>query len=510
MIRSFHSRGFFRIFALLLPYSICAVLFLLPAPSTGQSIKWSGPLDEDKQMKFLKIIGSADDNYFVLRSNYSFIASHENSGTKNRKYKLLIFSHEMVPRYDKVLASPVPDGRITDIQMVNGQLLASIYLLSKDYIVSFYLQYIDLLGNFVGTPVKVDEFNIQKYEDDNRPDLIYSKDETRIALAYRKLNKEQTQQTYRISVCDSALLPLFRKDIVVESGNHNFSSLDVALSDSGDIYLLGLQYTTDKKVKGPNESFYALYACFKDSEHHVYKELKSNDKYLTDAGLAVDNRNGAVVVAGFYSDQSTNSTAGVFYYAMKATAPDSGQVSLSPFSEAFLKKFLFGKKEGGKELVNYSIDRLLLRRDGGAVLVAESYNTYTHSYYDYFTQMLISHTYYEYGNILTLSVNKDGTLLWSDVLTKEHNSVDDEGFYSSYCSAVYFSKMYFIYNKFIDTKTSVMLSSVSGTGEQNTMVLFNNVENVLAVPKAAKQIDPEILLLPAYKDNQLCIAKIVF
>ena len=473
-------------------------------PASGQNIRWSSPLGDDNQMKYLKIIGSDENDFYVLRSNQPFGRSRK--GFKSRKYRLACFTQDMVMRWDKTLTAPSPDGRILDVQMVNGRLLTSAYI-QKGAVYQLVLQYIRSTGEFDGTPVVAEEWNGGRLDDESRPDLLLSGDQSLMALAYRVSNKDYSRQQYRTILCDTSLNILVRKEITVEAGDRIFSPVDMALSDSGNIYLLGSLADADKKGRATGETRYVLYAWWRHGDSLTVREQQATGVWLTDAALAADNKNGTAVVAGFYSHSQAAATAGVFYF--RAGNGNSGEsLNMSSFSEDFLKKVRGSKTEEGKELVNYSIDRILLRRDGGAVLSAEAYSQWSRSYYDYYTQMLISHTYYNFGNILTLSVNTDGTMLWSEVLNKDHQSTDDEGYLSSYCAAVYKAKMYYIYNKYIETKTSVMLTSLSSQGEQNTMVLFNEMERIVAVPRAARQIEADILLLPAYKENKLCIARI--
>jgi hypothetical protein len=484
-------------------------LFLFPAPGLAQNIVWSAPVADDSQLRYMKIIGSDENSFYLLRSNVAFSEEGGKRSSKSRRYKLACYSQKMTVRWEKTLAAPVPDAKILEVRIVNGRLLVSAFLATKNRTLQLYLQYLDEKGNYTGAPVQLDELEAARVDEDSRPNLLVSKDESLVGIASR-MQKEDEGLKFRIAVCDSALTPLYQKELSPQAGDKLFAAVDIQLSDSGNIFILGKLAAPAKKGKTADEGTYALLSWQRYGDGVLVRDIRAGESVLTDAGLAVDNLNDAAVVSGFYSDKPGSSLAGVFYFSAKSAPAASAEARTAAFSRDFLKKFNSIKMENNKGLVNYSIDRILLRKDGGAVLAAESYSTYSNSYYDYYSQMLISHTYYNYGNILTLSINPDGSLLWGDVLNKEHNSTDDDGYFSSYCSAVYRARMYYIYNKYIDTKTSVMLATVTSTGDQNTLVLFNQLDNIVAVPKAARQIEQDVLLLPAYKENQLCIARIKF
>lgn len=159
-------------------------------------------------------------------------------------------------------------------------------------------------------------------------------------------------------------------------------------------------------------------------------------------------------------------------------------------------------------MVNYSIDRLVLRRDGGVAVIAESYYETSRTYWDYYTQTVTSHYYYHFGNIMILSVNPDGKILWSNVFSKDQNSTDDAGYYSSYASAISGGKIIALYNKYADEESSVLYSTVDGLGNQKTDVLFNEVEKVSVIARSARQIDEETLIVPAFKENKFYMVSI--
>lgn len=102
-----------------------------------------------------------------------------------------------------------------------------------------------------------------------------------------------------------------------------------------------------------------------------------------------------------------------------------------------MQKFIGERKDGrSKELVNYTIDRLIVRRDGGVAILAESFNRAERSYWDYYMQTYVYHYYYHYGNVMILSINPSGDILWNNVVSKDQNSIDDAGYSSSYISSI--------------------------------------------------------------------------
>jgi SpoVK/Ycf46/Vps4 family AAA+-type ATPase len=89
----------------------------------------------------LEIVGSDGSDFYLLRSNVDFSTEGSKRNSKTRKYTLACYSEKMALQWEKILAAPVPDGRILEIRMVGGRLLVSAYAATKTRTVMLYLQY---------------------------------------------------------------------------------------------------------------------------------------------------------------------------------------------------------------------------------------------------------------------------------------------------------------------------------------------------------------------------------
>jgi len=478
----------------------------------SQSVKWSSPLSDERKLPYLRILGAGDPDksggYYLLRSNVDF--SHEKE-SKSRKYELQFFSNDLSLKWSQQLAPPCEDCRIADIELVSGHLMMLISQFEKkEKLLKSLVQRFDDTGKPAGQPLLLMELYAEKNDESSKLDLIISHDEHLMACAYRSVTKDKEEQLYSVVAFDTLLNIVYKKEIPIHINTKRFGPISSVLTNEGNFFLLGVEYTTDKKVKNPGESFYRLFSYNMKTDAIESNEIKLESQFLTDVGISADNLNKKIVIAGFYSDKTTNSTTGVFYYSLTEDSLKSTPVVTSSFSQDFLRKFVMERRENGKELTNYTIDRIVLRKDGGAAIIAESYYTSSQSYWDYYMQMWVYHYYYFYGNIMSLSINPGGTLLWSNVITKAQNSTDDGGYFSSFLPAIINGKFFAIYNKFLTTPSSVLMTGITGTGNQNTQTLFHESENVLVIPRSAKQVDEETILMPAMRDDKPYLAKISF
>lgn len=492
---------------------ILIILTLIGAfPGLAREIKWSPTLPENAKFPYLKIIGGDDEGFFVLRSNISLDTDRDRAGLRSRKYFLQYFSMEMALRWEGELNAQSDDTRFADIKVVNGRVLVVSYAQDKaTRQFRFYAQYLGTGAAYIGTPVLIDTVAVSRLDEDNKPGILLNRDESQFVFTYRKVPSDGSRQSFEAVLLDTALSLLYRKEIPVDTEQPRFSPLRYVLTERGNFYILGIEFLTDKKVKAPGESYYRLLGYQHSGDRLVNQEIKVQDRFLTDVSLAADNRNNRIVVAGFYSDKTNYTTSGVFYYGLEEDALATTRVLTAPFSQEFVRKTSGDRRDRGSgELVNYSIDRIILRNDGGAVIVAESFYQTTRTYWDFYMQASVTHYYYHFGNILLISMDPAGSISWNNVVQKDQNSIDDSGYYSSYCSVVSNGMQYSLFNKYIDDDSSVLLSIVDGKGAQRTETLFNEVERVAIIPRSGKQVDEETLLLPAYRQNKLYFVRITF
>ncbi|REJ84035.1 MAG: hypothetical protein DWQ44_03945 [Bacteroidetes bacterium] len=478
----------------------------------SQQVKWSAPLSDDNKHPYLKILGEAPGGFYMVRSNLSFGSTRVRSGFKTRKYILQKFSSAMSLQTEKELLAPAEAGVIADLEVIDEKVLVVFYTFDKqDRTYSFFAQYLDAALNYSGPAALIDKFASENIDDDNLPGVFYSRNRKMLAFTYRQIAKDKKSQSFTAVLLDSDLNNIYKKEIRFQIPARLYAPLTYVLSNEGNFYVLGIRFLTDKKVKAPGESFYTLHGYNRISGLYCDKEIKIEDKFLTDASVAADAYNKKIVVSGYYSDKTTYSTAGIFYYSMDEDSFSDSKVFTSAFPTSYLQKFIGERKENkSRELINYSIDRLILRNDGGVGLAAESFYQTTRTYWDYYTQTMISHYYYNFGSIMVISVHPDGKLHWTNLVSKEQSSVDDGGFYSSYASVNSGGILYFIYNKYVSERSSVLITSIDGQGNQKTDVLFNEVERVSVLATAAKQIDEETLIMPAYRENKFYLITVSF
>lgn len=491
---------------------ILTVIFLVSSLcSSGYEINWSKELPENGRFPSLKILGACENGYYLLRSNVDFDDDGIPAG-RTRRFLLIALSEALSAQWEVEIVPVITDSKILDVQLIGGKVLVTSYSeRTGSYGYDIHAQYIGADGKFIGAPTLIEEFPGTRFDSDRKPVIILSKDKSKIAWCYRRAGENELSQTVSVILLDTSLQRSYKKEWPIDSPIRRFSPTDFIVTNEGAFYLLGVQYLTDKRVREPGESFYQVTGYDPATDRQVNRDIRLENKFLTNASVAVDALNGKIVVAGLYSEIGMLASAGVFYCGLTADSLAYANVYWVPFTADLLTKAITDRGDPKKkEVFNFYVDRLILRKDGGAAIIAESYVETTRTFWDYYTQTVITHTYYRYGNILLASINPDGGMLWNRLIQKEQNSMDDNGYESSYCSLISGGRIYTVFNKYIDRRSSVMITMLDGTGALQTDILFQESERVSVIARAARQVDERTLLLPALRQGNYHIAKITF
>ena len=158
----------------------------------SQKVRWSQPMADNSKFGYLKIIGSDGDGFYVLRSNLSLSSTKDRSGFKSRKYLLQYYGMELNLHWEQELTAPAEGGKIADVQVMDDKVIVLFYThdkANKKY--NFYVQFINASGKWQDAAVLLDDFSADEFDEENKPGIMLSHDQTKFAMSYRKFQKDR-------------------------------------------------------------------------------------------------------------------------------------------------------------------------------------------------------------------------------------------------------------------------------------------------------------------------------
>lgn len=246
-------------------------------------------------------------------------------------------------------------------------------------------------------------------------------------------------------------------------------------------------------------------------------EMPMNNLFTAGTYMELSRTGNRIYIGGFYSDRKNGNFEGVIYTYYDVEGKVFREFKAIPFSERM--RNATGERNRKRAFNDYQVRQLIVRNDGGFVLLAEDFfistrNSYNQGfgYYSwYYPTMSASVREYNYGDILAISCNGNGEPEWAEFIRKIQYSQEDGGLFSSYALINTGGALGFLFNDFNTSRSKIQLASLDAAGKVSVSSLtgFSN-EDPDWLPKSGKQVSAKEFVVPCLKRNQICFAKIVF
>ena len=376
-------------------------------------------------------------------------------------------------------------------------------------------------------------------------DYVFSKDRSKFMIYYSLPYEKKGNENLGFQVFDNSMMPIWNKQIVLPYTDELHEVSDYTIDNGGNLHLLGKLYNEKKKekVKGKVNFKYNILSYYNSGNEFKEFPVEIEGKFLTDMQIAI-NKDQDIICAGFYSNTGTYSIGGSYFLKINSKTKEMTVKSFKEFGMDFITQFMTEKEEKkakkkaekGKdvELYEYDLDDIILREDGGAMLIGEQYfireHTYTTTGANGSTTTRTVYYYY-YNDIIVLNISPDGSIDWTTKIPKRQVSINDGGFFSSYTMAIVNDKLYFVFNDNAKNlsykdggklynfapvqkskdKSVVTLVELDHTGKFTRQALFTAKEaEVITRPKVCEQISNNELLIFGQKKKAHKFAKVTF
>ena len=366
-----------------------------------------------------------------------------------------------------------------------------------------------------------------------------SRDSTKLLVCAEQPNRRSTNEGFTISVFDGDMKLQWSKPVRLPYEDDRYRIAEYRLDNDGNVYMLGIASERPSLFRfmrsDPNYEYQILAYRGNGIDTATYR-INSGDKFITNLTARIDGK-GHLVCTGFYSDKGTFSIKGTYFCRLDPV----GRNIYNEHSEAFDYDFVtanysrLGKSIADwaiknndarrePELYRYKLDQLILRSDGGALLVAEQFYIVTNTYTDFNGRTITDYTYY-YNDVIVVNISPDGNIEWASRVPKRQVTRNDGGYYSSYTHCVAGDRIYVAFNdspsNFTKTRRTprsysafsaiVTVAEIAQDGSVLMHNLFSNRDNdTLIRPKAGLQTGRKELMLYGERRRQFRWAAVRF
>lgn len=367
--------------------------------------------------------------------------------------------------------------------------------------------------------------------------------EKEFLLVYYDLPYEKnSNERYGLIMYDKNLNMLWNNEVALPYKDKECFIVSFMADNNGGAHLL-CRIKKEKEQRKNEKDNYEYHILSYMNNGKDFKEIviSPQDKVINEIKIGFNKQNN-IICAGFYSDQSSSGIKGACFMMID---PASGRVIYENYKEVAsevltldvtdkekAEKIKAKAEKKARELYNYSLDHLILREDGGAVLIAEKFyiTTYTYTTMNANGSTSTRTVYvYHYDDIIVVNIDPQRKIDWIKKISKYQQSENDGGFYLSYVLGVVKDKLYFVYNS---NQKEVMNQDVPGSikgssrelrerviaiceidmeGKETTEVLMRGKDlDVYIRPKSCQQITDNELILYGLRRKSRQFIKVIF
>ncbi|MES2621259.1 MAG: hypothetical protein V4615_10435 [Bacteroidota bacterium] len=420
-----------------------------------------------------------------------------------------IFDNEMKLVTSKTIEFKNQNGLLQYIML--NKTGAVIFYLQQDRKYSvLYAQPVNAKFMEIGKPILIDSVL-------DRKDLVASNlrfkpsvDQSSLMIYYPFFSNGKVD-VIKFMCLDRGLKMLYNKIIPAGRDERELEYSKSVIDNNGNAFLI-----LKPEIKSSGSEYHVLHMS-SDGQFSNYA-ITTEKETFGEPWFEIDNKNGNLVMTSFYdSKERDEDVANGFVYS--SFDPANGtliKVRYTPFSKEFIAELTGRENVTNQSLYTFNIRKSTLRNDGGSLIVAESFIKDTRetpvgvSIQPGFSNYRTSEIF-QFNDIIAFSINSNGIMEWSSVMRKKQASEDDNGVYSSFLIVNEKDKLRFIYLDDISSSGVLNEYTLTSVGKSNRQTILNQEEkDMMLLPKMGKQVSPNEVIIPSYKNGALQLAKIIF
>lgn len=311
-------------------------------------------------------------------------------------------------------------------------------------------------------------------------------------------------------------LNLIAKGSPFINANDNVNFVQALLTKDGTFYMAG---NPDNDYRHYNEDSW-IFKLSPNGQQFDAIAMPLDGSYASPVYMQLNDQTNDVYVAAYYSDGQSGNNLGVVYGMLSPLALEFSTFKKIPFDADLIN--VSDERNKKKAFNDYDVKRIIVKNDGGFILIGENYfidtRTYGYGtgmgYYNYYNSGFNNGTTvreYHYGDVMVLDYDKDGNRLWHNFIRKDQNSTDDGGMFSSYALLNSGATLVFLYNDYSSSKSTLSLAAVDVDGAlQMKRMNPGRLANADWLPRSGKQIDVKEMLIPVLRKDNLSFVRVAF
>jgi hypothetical protein len=480
------------------------ILFSSSIICFGQSVEWGNPQKIKQKNLYSQIIGEATHGIYVLRcKNQDF-----SRDVILEKYKTNLNLEQSIP-------APISiNGNIERMLIVNNELFA--FISAKNTItnqIDILVQKIDPTLKPNGLPLVIASLPSSEFIDKRKIQIKTSADKKKVIMLILSKGEVSGDSKLNLYAYDETIQQIFGKQFTLNERSEDIFITNFEADNNGNAFVLIDFPAKNPKIQADNRDFF-LYTYYPKEDKMLAYQLANEKMFVEELALSVNNFNQTVSVAGFYSSENGSLVNGYFMERFSIPRKTTDEKYAAVIDPTLLTQITGGKLDKkSPELKNYYIRKLVPRSDGGLIIVSEKY-TRTEQRYSYYMNNMPQEgirVAFNYDDVAIISINKDGSIQFGDLIRKRQSSVGDGGYLSGISCFPTQDQIYVLYNSELDKDGNIMVHNVNYQGKADERIAVKSSSfSVGLIPSDGKQTGPNTFIGSTIKDKQYTLIRLTF
>ena len=345
-----------------------------------------------------------------------------------------------------------------------------------------------------------------------QPDFSIIQSENKKILQIERDNASQNREIMVFNLERMELL--YEAEFNPPNFNYSTDYSKLLVDDEGTSYYVVER--DNRKARKKTHHFDVFgYESYTDRKFNF--KMKMGGRMTYDVDITLDNLNHTLIAGGYYSDKLFTKANGTFYLRAPLGDPASAKLKFEKFDNTLLETVEGKNKRQKKYLTQIRVKDLIVRRDGGVLIVGEKYKRLDSrtstgiqqsSPFAGFTPFASD---YYFDDIFIVTHYPDGELHWTNFFYKRQYSKNDSGVFSSYFVMKTPSQLRFLFNDEIIQNTTVSTYNVKPDGAYDRKALLNaNFQNIKLRFVNSKQVSANEVVVPSEYKGELRLLKVLF
>ncbi len=339
-------------------------------------------------------------------------------------------------------------------------------------------------------------------------EMILSEDRSKALVYYI----EKQSILHAVSFDVNTMEKLWDRSFTPEDFDSSRDILHGVVDNQGDLYVIIEK--NNLRYKRENH-YYEIHHFMGSEEQYTLTNITLDGKLTYDVYFSFDNLNNKLVAGGFYAENNPGRAVGYFSLRVDRDNNRNQRLVFHPFSDDFIATLMGKEIDDNKGIIECSIQDLVIRRDGGLLIVGERNRQYERRVaganriaYEGYNRYIVD---YFYDDLFVLSVHPDGRPHWEQVLHKKQYSQDDGGVYSSYFLFKTPRRLRFLFNDEIRYENTVSEYIITGSGKYDRQSVLSTENLKLRLRfRDATQTSGHHVIIPSERRNNLRLVKVEY